>query len=165
MPLAFAEVQPVEFLKRAKALAPTIGKLKIPRGSVVLLAELAAQTDALMQAQIKRHVRTKKRKKEKSDDWQVIKVADAIDCVETWQTDPKVLYQLAKNIVSTILDPALPGGPSFELPDPGEQIIQCIRENALRQDTPRVPKTVSYYARPAKGHGFGRSNPNFKRRT
>jgi hypothetical protein len=82
----------------------------------------------------------------------VLKASDAMECVEKGLMDGTFLLAIGRGIANAIL-----GRPGFAPDLILEQIWQCIEEHVLRQDTPRVKKDVIYSARPARGHGKGRT--------
>jgi hypothetical protein len=83
----------------------------------------------------------------------VLKASEAMKCVESNLMNGGVLLALGRGLINTVLGKG--GGQSA--PDLlVERIFQCIEEHVLRQDTPRVKHTGTYFARPSKGHGHGR---------
>jgi hypothetical protein len=149
MAVAFVTFPAEQIVKTAKAFVPQLGNIKLG-STVMILAALAAETDGALEFQISRHVQ-KKTKKQVRDDSQVIKVSEAINCVDEQLRDPKVILRYAKAILSACLDP---GAGDLDLT---ADAAKCIRENALRQDTVRVKgRYRSPWARPAVGHGHGR---------
>jgi hypothetical protein len=88
-----------------------------------------------------------------NDNTAVIKVSEAIKCVETKLGNGKVLLSFLKGIVNSLK--SAEGKNAAELL--ASDIAACIREDSLRQNTPRTtdPPRQKYH-RPAKGHGKGR---------
>jgi hypothetical protein len=134
-------------LAPALANVPILGRVIIALSAVKpinekkVLEELQAAKDKL-----------RKQRKKLADDNNkyVIKVSDAMQCVEK-----NIDGALLRKIGSSIID-VLTGSPK----DLGTEIIdpinKCMLEERLRQDTPRKGHRDSRIARPAKGHGHGR---------
>lgn len=159
--LAFAPppTDPTTLLKGVKTLLPEIGKLKLPVGKFIALDTLMAFSGKEIKKRIGRHLK-KKTKKQDSDDTQVIKVSEAIDCVDKHFRDANTVRAIAESVLSVIIavgESWLGKPPDDILGEVADACAKCIRENALRQDTPRARhRDAVENARPARGHGYGR---------
>jgi hypothetical protein len=131
-----------QFTTGIKKLAPKIGTIRIPGGSIIALAALAPMVDAVAEFQIKRHTKRKTKEKEK-DNQKVVKVKDAIDCLDIHFRDPKTLLLFAKDLISAVVDPG------FGEVDPKfwDVVADCIREKALPQTARRQRVTYRYAKR------------------
>jgi len=85
----------------------------------------------------------------------VIKVKDAIQCVETNLLNGKVALSLVKGITNTLAG-KVGGAPEVLL----EPILQCMLSKRLTQLNPRISSNKRRYHRPSKGHGKGRTSFN-----
>lgn len=150
---------PVKFLQAVKTIAPQVGRLKIASGTGVSLAALEQLSGEAIRRRIERRLK-KKTKRHDRDNSQVIKVDDAIKCVDKYLRNASFLRRIAEEITLTIL--AI--GQNLVVPQDdlhgefADAVAQCIREDALRQDTPRalIPRRDKFYHRPSRGHGHGR---------
>lgn len=122
--------------------APVVGK-------IVPLIDVKASQDEELARALKRNYKRPK-KANFNDEIYVIKLEDAIDCVEKAIGDGKLQTAGMITLAKMLFDQRTGGSPI------GDKIITCLRENVLRQDTPRVIKEFRGYHRPAKGHGKGR---------
>jgi hypothetical protein len=123
---------------------PLLGKIIValqgvkPINETKVLEELQAAKDKL-----------RKQRKKLADDNNkyVIKVSEAMQCVEK-NVDGALLAKIGRAVIDV-----LTGNPQ----DLGTEIIdpinRCMLENRLRQDTPRKGHRESTHARPAVGHG------------
>lgn len=149
---------PTAVLKGIKAVAPEVGSLRIPAGKFIALATLEAFSGKEIRKRIGRHLK-RKTKKQKGDDTQVVKVAEAIECVDKFFRDPDTMRGLAEAVLSVILaagETFLGKPPDDILGEAADKCADCIREHALRQDTPRTAERRTTHGRPARGHGHGR---------
>jgi len=156
--LAAPPADPTVFMRDVKSLAPEVGKLKIPIGKFIGLAALNQFSGKEISKRIGRHLK-RKTKKKKGDDTMVIKVAEAIECVDKYFRDPATIRGLAEETISIIvaLGESFIGKPPDDvLGEAADKCADCIRENALRQDTPRAAHRTTKKGRPARGHGHGR---------
>ncbi len=84
----------------------------------------------------------------------VLKASEAMKCVESNLMNGAVLLALGKGLLDAVMGRAGGGAPDIL----ADKIFTCIEEKVLRQDTPRVKHTGTYFARPSKGHGHGRKH-------
>lgn len=143
MALAFVPPppDPTEFLRRIKTLIPQFGRLRLDQ-TIILLAALQ-EVPALIRRRLEKAV--DEDSKEEDDSKKVVKVSDAIDCVDEHLRDPDNLLALARMIVAEITKMS-----SGSLPDLSNfimDIAKCIREKALRQDSKRKRITYRYAKR------------------
>jgi hypothetical protein len=149
----FSLVEEVPILIRTLVtLAPALANLPILRGVIIALSGVKPinEKKVLEELQAAKDKLRKTRKKLADDNNKyVIKVSEAMKCVEE-----NIDGALLKKIGSTIID-VLTGSPK----DLGTEIIdpinRCMMENRLRQDTPRHGQKTTKIARPAVGHGTG----------
>lgn len=87
-----------------------------------------------------------------NDATSVIKVSDAIQCLQGGVNNSSHVWNVIKQGLIAIV-----GTPSNSAGPMADSVVQCLRENALRQDTPRRSIKSTRYGRPARGHGYGRS--------
>jgi hypothetical protein len=111
-------------------------------------------THALEEFQRAKDRQKAQREKERDDNSRyVIKVSEALKCVDDSLFNTGVLMAFLKGLVNVIL------GKTQTMDDlMYDKIKTCILENRLRQDTPRVFSTTGRYHRPSRGHGKGRSS-------
>jgi hypothetical protein len=146
------EVPPL--IRTLVTLAPALRNLPVLGKLIVALSGVKQINDkqVLEELQAAKDKLRKQRKKLADDNNKyVIKVSEAMKCVEN-----NIDGALLKKIGSTIID-VLTGSPK----DLGTEIIdpinKCMMENRLRQDTPRKGhKPETKIARPARGHGHGK---------
>jgi hypothetical protein len=81
----------------------------------------------------------------------VIKASKAMECVEKNIMNGNFLLAIGRGIANAFL-----GRTDFAPDVLVERIFECIEQNVLRQDTPRVKKEKKYWGRPSRGHGHGR---------
>jgi hypothetical protein len=135
-----ALLSPTEAVSLAKDLVPQLGRIKLPTGSVISVAALATQT---MHDYARRRIQGAakvKTKKEDEDNKRVLKLNDAIDCVEETFTPEKV-WTIFNRMLEVIVS-----GEQLDL-DLANPIIQCFRANLLRQDSKRKRLTYRYAKR------------------
>jgi len=90
-----------------------------------------------------------------NDDANVIKVSDAISCIQTQVNNRAHWIAVAKEVVRS-----LTGTPQNSMARLGQAAADCIRDKALKQTSPRIrKKTRTGLHRPALGHGRGRPFP------
>lgn len=147
LPAEIVKILIILFPELLTALEPWLG-----RGFISILINLLQdpQRDLARELDQKLEARNKSAK----DNQQVIKVSAAIKCVEDSMKDGKLLVAIVKGLVNALLSQNFEGAPRLLL----DSIVTCIRENALRHDTPRVFSRTPRYHRPSKGHGHGRTS-------
>jgi len=151
--MAIALIQPadpVETLKAVKKFAPQVGKIKIPFGGIIVLKQIQELTDEALEGQINRKIKTKKHAK-KEDNQRVVKVVDAIECLDEHLSNAKSIITAAKAILSAVLDPGGFGG-TLDLVD---EPAQCIRGKVLSQGSTWRKNILIRKHRPSRGHGHG----------
>jgi len=133
----------VPALRSIPALGRTVIFLnRIPRDDTKALEELRRAGDK----------KKKEREKEARDNGRyVLKVSEAIKCVDAHAYDPRIILDFVRAVGSTLI-----GGTTSGFDPMRNRIVQCLKEKALRQDTPRVFRDEPGYQRPRKGHGHGR---------
>jgi hypothetical protein len=118
-------------------------------GRIIPLFNVKPSTDEDLARALNREF---KRKPDKSinDASHVVKLDDAIKCVEKTISDGKLQSAGMLTLAKMLLDQSTGGSPI------GDAIIACLRESVLRQDTVRTGSKVVRNPRPAVGHGHGR---------
>lgn len=109
-----------------------------------------SDTDALRQLEEAQNWRPKQRPAF-NDGAHVIKVSEAIKCVQGQVNNRLHWLAVAKEVVRSLL-----GTPRNSMSDLGDAVAECLREKSLRQDTERSSGIKKGYHRPALGHGRGR---------
>jgi hypothetical protein len=141
-------------LKLAKTVLPTIGKVPV-LGRIVSLLQVPdneAEYLEVLKRESDKAKRTRKRKRDENNRY-VIKVSDALQCVEDNFYDPKTAWTFVKGLLSGLAE----GKGKTGFSALGDAVSECIIENALRQDTPRVKvDRKNWPHRPSKGHGYGK---------
>jgi hypothetical protein len=148
------EVPPL--IRTLVTLAPALKNVPILGRVIIALSGVkpidgAKELEELQAAKDK--LRKQRKKLADDNNKYVIKVSEAMKCVEK-NIDGAMLSKIGRSIIDV-----LSGNPQ----DLGTEIIdpinKCMMEERLRQDTPRKGKRDSRIARPAKGHGVGRRKP------
>jgi len=149
-----ATVEIIRILPAILKLFPQLAKIPLIRGRLIPLNNIAPETD--LDAARKLNRRFKRKPKEgPADSSMVIIVDEAIKCVEdAGNNNGGVIWEVIKKGAQQLI---LGGGEENVTEQLLNPIVECIRENALRQDTPRIGHKVVNQPRPAKGHGHGRN--------
>lgn len=141
---------------RMLALVEFVAPEILQAGRIIFRAfpggKITPQTEEELQKEFSKDVRAKL-KNGFNDATHVIKVSEAIKCVEKTLSDQTLMARVAAAMVKDLIAGKLVVSPSEDI---ANACAECFRENCLRSDTPRVKQTVTYYGRPAKGHGSGR---------
>lgn len=145
LPAEILKILIIIFPELLTALEPWLG-----RGFIAILINILQEPDRDLARELDQKLNAVK---EKSDNSSVIKVSKAIECVETSMRDGKLLLAVIKGLINALLSKNFEGAPRILL----DSIVTCLRENALRQNTPRVFSKTFRYHRPSKGHGHGRT--------
>ncbi len=104
-----------------------------------------------LQASQDKDKETRKKTKQRNARY-VIKVSEAMECVEKHYGNGAALWEFVKAIGRAIAGSDTAGTDVLM-----NEVFKCLEENRLRQDTPRVKGEPSgKYVRPRKGHGHGR---------
>ena len=90
-------------------------------------------------------------KKQHENSRYVIKVSEAMKCVENHYANGNALWEFVKAVGRNFLSSETAGTDVLL-----NECYRCLEENRLRQDTPRVFSKTFRYHRPSKGHGHGR---------
>jgi hypothetical protein len=146
------EIPPI--VRTLVTLAPALARVPILRGLIIALNGVKPINDkqVLEELQAAKDKLKKVRTKLADDNNKyVIKVSEAMKCVED-NVSGKLLAGLGRAIIATLSGKAQDLG--TEIIDP---INRCMIEKRLRQDTPRKAHKESRIARPARGHGTGRT--------
>ena len=148
-----------DLLAFAPEIGPVIDRILLPVAGRIITSSprLNAAAKALpLPLALKKLFEPKKRKtkQDEADGTKVIKVFDAIRIVDSELNSLAGLSELGD-----ALGRIMGGVPtSAGATSPLDRISQRMREECLRQDTPRQKRTKTYYSRPAKGHGRGRAS-------
>src|SRR5678815_2065163 len=141
--LEIARILPtvVKFFPELVKSAPAVGKV-IPLNSVL------EEPDADAMEALQRKVKVKP-DKTFNDNSSVIKVSEAIKCVEKTFNDTTILLELGKYVIRQLLEGSKT---EFAAERIANGIAKCLRENSLRQDTVRIKgRHPAGYQRPAVG--------------
>jgi hypothetical protein len=145
-----------ELMKAMEVSSHTIPQLKWLLG-LIRLSQPLDETDALQALNRALKWNPKLRRQGPSDSSSVIKVSEALQClkgqVNTGSRTLDILQQGIRALYST---------PHNALEGFADSVTQCLRENALRQDTPRARRRVTGHGRPARGHGYGRGKTGWR---
>lgn len=112
-----------------------------------------AQAVEALQGASDRQKQTRTRLKRENNK-RVIKVNDAMQCVEDQLADGRLAWTLFKSVGRTIV--GLEGGDAAEATM--QAIFDCFLRKRLGQSSTRVSGSKRGYHRPALGHGRGRSS-------
>lgn len=153
MPSVIEEIP--EIIRTALILMPELANIPV-LGRIALLLSGTNQlndTHALEEFSKAKERQKAQREKERDENARyVIKVSEALKCVDDSLFDTTILMAFLKGLINVIV------GKTQTMDDlMYDKIKQCILENRLRQDTPRVFSKTFRYHRPSKGHGKGRS--------
>jgi hypothetical protein len=135
-----ALLAPDRAIALAKSLVPQIGTIKLPSGSLISIAALATQTMHDYARNRIQNAAKQKTKKEDDDNKRVLKLNDAIDCVEETFTPEKVWIIFNKMIEVIVSGDDL----DLDLADP---IVACFRAHLLPQSSRRKRVTYRYAKR------------------
>ncbi len=118
---------------------------------LLVIFQLHPSTDAELERALAYNYKRKPKQHGPDKDTGVVKLDDAIKCVEQKIGDGNISRKGIIALAKLLFNPVEKTSPI------GDSIIECLRESALRQDTPRVySRSVRGFRRPAKGHGHGR---------
>jgi hypothetical protein len=148
-----AEIIP-EVAGGALVIMPELANIPVI-GRLLVIAAGAGITDTQaiekLQEQANKKKTDRKTRRDRNNRY-VLKASDAMQCVENNLMDGTLLLSVVKGLANVLLGRA-DAAPDIIL----DKIWTCIEEHVLRQDTPRVKHTGTYFARPSKGHGHGRT--------
>jgi hypothetical protein len=134
-----------EILPYIVRLFPGLRTLPIVKGLAIPINDVQGITDPELARALDRKTEIKKQQGF-NDETAVIKVSEAIKCIQDKFNDTTLLKELvliaAQQLIGDAKVTAAQGM--------ADRMADCIRENALRQDTPRVLRTKRYQARPSR---------------
>ncbi len=138
-------------------LCPELRVGQVTRGKIVPLNKINPMNEAEEARALNREFKRQPRRDGTKDSSQVVNLDRAIKCVEETGGKGGLVSQVLRDCVLVLIKGGYGTGDNTteKLLNP---IIQCLRENALRQDTPRVSKRTETHGRPARGHGHGRKH-------
>ena len=134
-----------QLLKTAKTFLPELGRIGLPTGKVVGLAGLATLEQVapfMVKKKLKASTDT-----EDDDNTRVVKVQDAINCVDQTFRDPASVIGLATEVVKVIAFYRAGQTNDDYLGEWVDIVAECIREKALKQTAPRKRLTYRYSKR------------------
>ncbi len=123
-----------EIVKIATTLIPALRTLPL-LGKIIPLLSAGDMNDALAQEKMERDFNNNKDQRTKTKtkgNKHVIKISDALECVESGVFDSGLMLALVKGLVS-----AITGGSKFAPDVLFDQIAQCMLEKKLQQDNKR----------------------------
>lgn len=138
-------------------LLPEFRAAQVAKGKIIPISNINPINEAQEAEALNREFKRQPRKDQTKDSSQVINLDRAIKCVEESGGKGGLVSRVIRDCILVLLKGGYGKGDNTteKLLNP---IISCLRENALRQDTPRVLATSRYYQRPARGHGRGRKS-------
>ncbi len=144
-----------QVIKTAVTLIPALAKIPGLGKLIVVLNKVPqSDTQALEKLQSDNDKKKKEREKTvKENARYVIKVSEAMKCVNSKFDDANLVLDFVKSLIDLVT-----GGSQTMTDALRERILHCMLENRLRQDTPRVIQAKRRYHRPSKGHGHGRGH-------
>lgn len=131
---------------------PQLTKFTFYRGSAIIANKIDPVSEEDLARELDRKIR-RDRKNESRDNQTVVKVKDAIDCVEKAFNETTLIKEFILTACKSLITGRQSSACGQSLFD---RISNCIRENVLRQDTIRRSHRTTNFGRPAKGHGKGR---------
>jgi hypothetical protein len=134
----------IEILPYIVRLFPALKTLPIVRGLAIPINDVQGITDPELARNLARKT-TIKKERSFNDETAVIKVSEAIKCIEEKFNDTTLLKEFILVAAQQIIGDA----ETTAAQAIADRMGTCIRENSLRQDTPRVRRTKRYSARPS----------------
>jgi len=134
----------IEILPYIVRLFPALKTLPIVRGLAIPINDVQGITDPELARNLARKT-TIKKERSFNDETAVIKVSEAIKCIEEKFNDTTLLREFILVAAKQIIGDA----ETTAAQAIADRMGTCIRENSLRQDTPRVRRTKRYSARPS----------------
>jgi hypothetical protein len=148
------EAQIVRLVPILIRLIPQLIRPTFYRGSAIVANNVTPATDEDLARELQQKIRVKADPRI-NDNSHVVKVSDAVHCVETEFSNTTLVLEFVKAAVKNLWAGKTEIAPSQRLAD---KIAACIREHACRQDTPRNSHRKTTHGRPARGHGRGRKS-------
>lgn len=143
-----------DVVKLLRSVAPSLGKVPL-LGKIISFIDVPqddTQWVEEMRKASEQGKRTRRRQRDENNRY-VVKVSDALDCVEKHLYDPKTAWNFIKGVVSGLAE----GKGASGFSKIGDAVSECIIAASLRQDTPRTKVTRKDWPhRPSVGHGYGR---------
>jgi len=148
-----------ELVKIATTFLPALARIPV-LGKVIPLFSTGQMNETKALEQLQSEIDKKKQQREqtkKQYNKRVIKLNDAMSCVESQLMNPTVLLDAGKAILSTIATGLIGTGGTKSLSEIlVERVWQCMIRKMLSQSSERTETRTSKHARPALGHGKGR---------
>lgn len=135
-------------------LCPELVQAKVTRGLVIPIQNINPLNEAEENRNLARKFRRQPRRDFKKDSSQVVNLDAAIKCIEENAKDGGIVAKVVRRCVVALIQGG--SGESNVTEQLMNPIVTCLREKALRQDTPRVNRSGSFPHRPSRGHGHGR---------
>lgn len=120
-------------------------------GKIIPLFKIDPATDEDLARELNKEVRIKQ--KNNSDATSVIKVSEAIKCAKSSFDNTTLISEFVLEAAKSLIAGRQIDACGQRMFD---QMVNCMRQNSLRQDTPRVASRTTSHGRPARGHGHGR---------
>jgi hypothetical protein len=134
----------LQLLPYVVRLFPTIQTLPIIKGLAIPINDVHGITDPELARNLARKTSIKK-KPTFNDNSSVIKVSEAIKCVEDQFNNTTLLKEFVLVAVKQVIGDT----EKTAAQDLADRMADCFRENSLRQNTPRVRVTKRYAKRPS----------------
>lgn len=142
-----------EILPAILRLFPLMRELPIIRGVAIPINDVVPMSDEEVARALNPKTKIKD-DKHFNDATHLVKCSDVMRCIENKFNDTTLLKEFL-----VIAAGRLVGNTGTAAQNLADKMATCVREHALRQDTPRTtsPPRQKYH-RPSKGHGTGRRN-------
>jgi hypothetical protein len=128
---------------------------KITRGRVIPIENINPINEAQEARNLSREFKRERRTDGRKDSSQVVNLDTAIKCVEESAGKGGLVAKVVRKCCAVLIAGGTGTGPNVT-EDIMNPVIKCLRESALRQDTPRNVHRTETHGRPARGHGHGR---------
>jgi hypothetical protein len=122
------------------------------RGKLVPLNNVKVSSEEELARELNPKYKIKPRERGGKDSSEVIKLSDAVECVVDSLNQKGIVWELVKAAARDLVAGKSEFLPGDKLKD---TLIDCLRENVMRQDTVRNSDRHTHTGRPARGHGYG----------
>lgn len=120
------------------------------RGRLIPLSQIKPASDEDLARELNRKVDLSPRRDGTQDSSQVIQLSEAINCVSSSFNNTTLIKEFLLVAVRSLIEGTTSRAAGQRM---FNAMVECLRENALRQDTPRtLHETKTKFHRPAVGH-------------